>query len=93
MFNFPAEEFLDIGLNYPWFFETYRPAYDLRTERVAACYYAWKGELRPAWQVCMTVRVNLENDEGLTPEERHRYMPETIRMDWLVDAVTGEIIG
>lgn len=93
MFNFPAEEFLDIGLNYPWFFETYRPAYDLRTERVAACYYAWKGELRPAWQVCMTVRVNLENDEGLTPAERHRYMPETIRMDWLVDAVTGEIIG
>ena len=34
-----------------------------------------------------------ENDEDLTQEARHRYMPEVNRRTWLVDAVTGDIIG
>ena len=90
MFRF-GKEFLSIGLDYPWFFETYRPFFDLKTERVAACYYAENGKLHPAWQVCMVLDVFLENSEGLSPETRHRYVPEVMRREFIVDAVTREV--
>ena len=81
----------DVGLDYPRFAETYRPFFDLKAERVAACYYAENGKLRPAWQVCMILEVFLENSEGLSPEARHRYVPDVMRRKYIVDAVTGEV--
>lgn len=78
------------GFDYPSFFETYRPSYELEVKRVRACYYGNGKVLRPAYQIDTAVTVRLENAEALTEAEWHHYLPKVIRTTYVVDAITGE---
>lgn len=78
--------------DYPSFFAAYRPFFELEVKRIRACYYGNGKVLRPAYQIDMTLTVHLENAEALTEAERHHYLPEVIRMSYVVDAITGETV-
>ena len=36
--------------------------------------------------------VNLENADALTQDDIHHYLPEVVRMTYVVDAMTGEAV-
>lgn len=80
------------GFDYAGFFDAYQPSFTLSTDSIQACYYASNGILRPGWQVNFVLMVNLENADELTPAEIHHYLPERVRMTYVVDAMTGEAV-
>lgn len=82
----------DAHFDYPAFFAAYQPSFALEADGVRACYYASSSVLRPAWQVNLTLSISLQNDAELTPQERHAYLPEKLRICYIVDAMTGEIV-
>lgn len=80
------------GFDYAGFFDAYQPSFTLSTDSVQACYYASNGILRPGWQVNFVLTVNLENADVLTQADIHHYLPEVVRMTYVVDAMTGEAV-
>lgn len=80
------------GFDYAGFFDAYQPSFTLSTDSIQACYYAGNGILRPGWQVNFVLTVNLENADELTPAEIHHYLSESVRMTYVVDAMTGEAV-
>lgn len=86
-----AEERSEV-LDYPAFWRAYDPRFILRAVGARACYYAKDGILRPCWEINCQIEVLLSNDEELSPEERHRYVPERIDASYFVDAYRGELV-
>lgn len=82
----------DEVFDYPSFWQAYDPHFILRVVDVWPCYYAREGILRPCWQVDCRIDVLLSNDENLSDEERHRYVPARMDVSYDVDAYRGEII-
>lgn len=80
------------NLDYPGFFAAYQPLFSLEAKRVTSCYYGSGGILRPAYQIDVALTITLENDEELTAQGRHSYLPEVLRYTYIVDAMTGDVV-
>lgn len=81
------------SLDYEAFFTSYSPSFELSAHSVRLCYVARDGVLSPAYQVNLVLQVHLAQDEGLSPEERHRYVPETLPITYVIHAMTGDIVS
>ncbi len=76
--------------DYEAFFSSYPPSFELSAHSVKLCYVAQDGVLSPAYQVNLVLQVHLAQDEGLSLEERHKYVPETIPLTYVIHAITGD---
>lgn len=76
--------------NHEAFFASYPPSFELSVHSVRLCYVARDGVLSPAYQVNMMLQIHLAQDEGLSPEERHRYVPEMMPFTTVIHAITGD---
>lgn len=81
------------GFDYPQFWKDYDPHFVLRIVRATPSYYAKDQILSPGWQLDCEIEVLLSNDETLTDEERHTYVPEIITASYIIDAFTGDIVN
>lgn len=72
------------------FFASYPPSFELSAHSVRLCYVARDGVLSPAYQVNLVLQIHLAQDEGLSPEERHRYVPEIMPFTMVIHAITGD---
>ncbi len=75
------------------FFTSYQPSFELSTHSVRLCYVAQDGVLSPAYQVNLVLQIHLAQDEGLSPQERRRYVPETMTFTKIIHAITGELLS
>ncbi len=79
--------------DYEAFFTSYSPSFELSAHSVKLCYVAQDRVLSPAYQVNLVLQVHLAQDEGLSPEERHKYVPETLPITYVIHAMTGDIVS
>ncbi len=79
--------------DYEAFFASYTPSFELSAHSIRLCYVARDGVLSPAYQVNLVLQVHLAQDNDLSLQERHDYVPETLPITYIIHAITGDMLS